>query len=467
MKAIHDFVTKFEPDHSKSPFLATTYDAFYTFLFQPPTVTKGGVHVRDAMDLKRQMVWVVLALQLLYIFGTFNIGHQHFTALGEYTGYLEGFHLKLVYGLIQIIPIFIVTHVIGLGIEFLYAAKKGHSVEEGFLVSGALIPLIMPPDIPLWILAISVAFAVVLGKEAFGGTGMNIWNIALLARVFIFFAYPTTISGDEVWVSGIEKVDVGLYASEAYNWAHHGFDWIFAGLGWAQFGAGGQFVVDGWTGATPLGIAAKEGWEGVSAVYDQSSIFWGTIPGSIGESSVPLILIGMAFIMFTRIADYRVIVGGLIGFLVAGFMLNAIAPAELTDTTPGIFKFMAIHPLRQMIMGSFLFAIVFMATDPVSSADTPTGKWIYGFLIAFIGLIIRVLNPAYPEGWMLSILLLNTFAPLIDHYVYQANIKRRAKRTAAMAKTRDELITKRNEEVEIFTPQNAEGYRPVGNLGNY
>ncbi|MGB3799882.1 MAG: NADH:ubiquinone reductase (Na(+)-transporting) subunit B [Lewinella sp.] len=467
MKALHDFVTKFEPDHSKSPFLATTYDAFYTFLFQPPAVTKGGVHVRDAMDLKRQMVWVVLALQLLYVFGTFNIGQQHFAALGEYTGYLEGFHLKLVYGLIQIIPIFIVTHVVGLGIEFIYAAKKGHSVEEGFLVSGALIPLIMPPDIPLWILAVSVAFAVVLGKEAFGGTGMNIWNIALLARVFIFFAYPTTISGDEVWVSGIEKVDVGLYASEAYNFVHGGFDWIFAGLGWAQFGSGGQFVVDGWTGATPLGIAAKEGWEGVSAVYDQSSIFWGTIPGSIGESSVPLILIGMAFIMFTRIADYRVIVGGLIGFIVAGLMLNAIAPAELTDTTPGIFKFMAIHPLRQMIMGSFLFAIVFMATDPVSSADTPTGKWIYGFLIAFIGLIIRVLNPAYPEGWMLSILLLNTFAPLIDHYVYQANIKRRAKRTAAMAKTRDELITKRNEDVEVFTPQNAEGYRPVGNVGNY
>ncbi|PPK84638.1 Na+-transporting NADH:ubiquinone oxidoreductase subunit B [Neolewinella xylanilytica] len=467
MKAIHDFVTKFEPDHSKSPFLATTYDAFYTFLFQPPTVTNGGVHVRDAMDLKRQMVWVVLALQLLYVFGTWNIGQQHFAALGEFTGYLEGFHLKIVYGLIQIIPIFIVTHLVGLGIEFIYAAKKGHSVEEGFLVSGALIPLIMPPDIPLWILAVSVAFAVVLGKEAFGGTGMNIWNIALLARVFIFFAYPTTISGDEVWVSGIEKVDVGLYASEAYNWAHHAFDWVFAGFGWAQFGAGGQFVVDGWTGATPLGIAAKEGWEGVSAVYDQSSIFWGTIPGSIGESSVPLILIGMAFIMFTRIADYRIIVGGLIGFIVAGLMLNAIAPAELTDSTPGIFKFMAIHPLRQMIMGSFLFAIVFMATDPVSSADTPTGKWIYGFLIAFIGLIIRVLNPAYPEGWMLSILLLNTFAPLIDHYVYQANIKRRAKRTASMAKTRDELITKRNENVEVFTPQNAEGYRPVGNLGNY
>jgi Na+-transporting NADH:ubiquinone oxidoreductase subunit B len=466
MKALHSFVKKFEPEGEKSPFLHTTYDAFYTFLFQPPTVTKGGVHVRDGMDLKRQMVWVVLALQLLYVFGTYNIGQQHFSALGQYTGFLEGIHLKIVYGLIQIIPIFIVTHVVGLGIEFLYAAKKGHSVEEGFLVSGALIPLIMPPDIPLWILAVSVAFAVILGKEAFGGTGMNIWNIALLSRVFIFFAYPTTISGDEVWISGIEKVDVGVYASEAYNWAHHAFDWVFAGLGWDVFGAGGTVVADGFTGATPLGIAAKEGWEGVSAVYTQSEIFWGTIPGSIGESSVPLILIGMAFIMFTRIADYRTIVGGLIGLLVAGFMMNAIAPAELTADTPGIFKFMAIHPLRQMIMGSFLFAIVFMATDPVSSADTPTGKWIYGFLIAFIGLIIRVLNPAYPEGWMLSILLLNTFAPLIDHYVLAANIKRRAKRTASMAKTRDELITRRGD-VEVFTPENDDDYRPVGNVGIY
>ncbi len=463
MKALHDFVTKFEPEHGKSPFLHTTYDAFYTFLFQPPTVTQGGVHVRDGMDLKRLMVQVVLALQVLYIFGTWNIGHQHFTALGQYTGLLEGIHLKLVYGLIQIIPIFVVTHVVGLGIEFLYAAKKGHSVEEGFLVSGALIPLIMPPDLPLWILAIAVAFAVILGKEAFGGTGMNIWNIALLSRVFIFFAYPTTISGDEVWVSGIEKVDAGVYASEAYNFVHHGFDWLFAGLGWSTFGEGGMLVADGWTGATPLGIAAKEGWEGVSAVYDQSSIFWGTIPGSIGESSAPLIILGMFFLMFTRIADYRVIVGGLIGFLVGGLLLNAIAPSVLTDDTPGIFKFMAIHPLRQMIMGSFLFAITFMATDPVSSADTPTGKWIYGFLIAFIGLIIRVLNPAYPEGWMLSILLLNTFAPLIDHYVYQANIKRRAKRTTAMAKQRDQLITRRGD-VEILTPQTA-NYPDVGSTG--
>ncbi|MBC6995721.1 NADH:ubiquinone reductase (Na(+)-transporting) subunit B [Neolewinella lacunae] len=462
MKALHDFVKKFEPDHNNK-LAHTTYDAFYTFLFQPPTVTKGGVHIKDGMDLKRLMVHVVLALQLLYVFGTWNIGHQHFVAIGEHTGLLEGFLLKVVYGLIQVLPIFVVTHVVGLGIEFFYAARKGHSVEEGFLVSGALIPLIMPPDIPLVWLAVAIAFAVVLGKEAFGGTGMNIWNVALLARVFIFFAYPTTISGDEVWISGIEKVGTEYFAA-SYGWAHHAFDWIFSGLGLATFGEGGQAVVDGFTGATPLGIAAKEGWAGVEAVYTEGQIFWGTIPGSIGETSVPLIVIGMIFLMVTRIADYRVIVGGLIGFFVAALMMNAIAPADLGPDTPGVFKFMAIHPLRQLMMGSFLFAITFMATDPVSSADTPTGKWIYGFLIAFIGLIIRVMNPAYPEGWMLSILLMNTFAPLIDHYVYQANAKRRAKRTSAMAKQRDELITRRGD-IKVFNGDS--DYRPVGNAGTY
>ena len=464
MKALHNFVKNFEP-HRDNKFAHTTFDAFYTFLFQPDHVTDktAGTHIKDGMDLKRLMFHVVIALQLLYVFGTWNIGHQHFLALGEHTGLLEGFHLKVIYGLIQLLPIFVVANAVGLGIEFVYAAKNNHSVEEGYLVTGALIPLIMPPDIPLTWLTVSIVFAVILGKEAFGGTGMNIWNIALLSRVFIFFAYPTTISGDEVWVSGIEKIGTEYYAS-AYGWAHGLFDWIFGAVGLSTFGEGGQAVVDGWTGATPLGIAAKYGWEGVEAVYTESSIFWGTIPGSIGESSVPLIVIGMIFLIVTRIASYRVIFGGLIGFMVAALLMNAIAPpAELiTDDTPGIFKFMAIHPLRQMMMGSFLFAITFMATDPVSSADTPTGKWIYGFLIAFIGLIIRVMNPAYPEGWMLSILLMNTFAPLIDHYVYQANIKRRVKRTHKMAEQRNELITRRGE-LEIFD-ENSQ-YEPVGNTG--
>jgi Na+-transporting NADH:ubiquinone oxidoreductase subunit B len=451
MKALHDFVKKFEP--AKDNKLAhTTFDAFYTFLFQPDTVTKGGTHIKDGMDLKRLMVNVVLALQVLYIFGTWNIGHQHFLSLGEHTGLLEGFHLKLVYGLIKIIPIFIVTHVVGLGIEFFYAARKGHSVEEGFLVSGALIPLIMPPDIPLVWLAIAIAFAVILGKEAFGGTGMNIWNVALLARVFIFFAYPTTISGDEVWIAGIEKVGTEHFG-QAYGMIFGVFDSIFSFFGGSTFGAGGAAVVDGWTGATPLGIAAKEGWEGVTSVYSVDQMFWGGIPGSIGEMSVPLIIIGMVFLIVTKIADYRVIFGGLIGFVVCALLMNAIAPGELTADTPGVFKFMAIPWYYQMIMGSFLFAITFMATDPVTSADTPTGKWIYGFLIAFIGLIIRVMNPAYPEGWMLSILLINTFAPLIDHYVYEANMNRRVKRTSVMAEQRSQLITKRGE-INVLTPEN-------------
>ncbi|NJO86674.1 MAG: NADH:ubiquinone reductase (Na(+)-transporting) subunit B [Lewinella sp.] len=453
MSALHDFVKRFEPDH-KNKFLHTTYDAFYTFLFQPGTVTTGGgVHIRDGMDLKRLMVHVVLALQLCYVYGTWNIGHQHFSALGQYTGALEGLHLKLVFGLIKLLPIFVVTHLVGLGIEFVYAARKGHSVEEGFLVSGALIPLIMPPDISLFVLAISVAFAVVLGKEAFGGTGMNIWNVALLARVFIFFAYPTTISGDEVWIAGLEKLDAG-WASQQYGLVFGVFDGLFSAIGWDTFGAGGRLVADGYTGATPLGLAAKGGWGAVTEHYSVNQMFWGAIPGSIGETNKFFIILGMAFLMVTRIADWRIIVGGILGFVACGLMFNALAPAEMTADTPGIFWFMAVPWYYQFIMGSFLFSIVYMATDPVSAASTSTGKWIYGFLIGFIGLIIRVWNPAYPEGWMLAILFMNTFAPLIDHYVLQANINRRAKRGVQLAKVRSELITEQGK-IEVLAPQNA------------
>lgn len=238
MNNLIDKIKGFEPDKKTSPFLHTLYDGFFTFLFTPNHTTKGpGVHMRDRIDLKRTMVIVVLALQLCYIFGMYNIGHQHFVALGQHTSFMAGMHLKLAYGLIQILPIFVVTHVVGLGIEFYYAAKKGHGIEEGFLVSGALIPLVMPPDIPLWILSLAVAFAVILGKEAFGGTGMNVLNIALLARAFVFFAYPTTISGDQCWISGIE-FDGAMAFGEMYGWAHGFFDWIFGGLGISTFGAG-------------------------------------------------------------------------------------------------------------------------------------------------------------------------------------------------------------------------------------
>ncbi|MEL7021328.1 MAG: NADH:ubiquinone reductase (Na(+)-transporting) subunit B [Bacteroidota bacterium] len=418
-----NFIKSIEPDKKKAPFAHTAYDAFFTFLFTPNSTTSGkGVHIRDGMDLKRLMVTVVVALQVLYLFGTYNIGHQHFVALGQHTGLLEAVHLKIAHGLIKILPIFIVTHVVGLAIEFWYAAKKGHAVEEGFLVSGALIPLIMPPDLPLWILGVSVAFAVIIGKEAFGGTGMNVLNIALLARVFIFFAYPTDISGDDVWISGIEKVD-GAYVGQMYGIVHGMLDGLFGSIGWSTFGEGGMAVVDGYTGATPLSLAAKGGWQAVTEVYSQNQIFWGTIPGSIGESSAPLIIVGAIVLMVMGIASWRIIISGVVGAIVMSLLLNAW----------GATPFMEVSWQNQLIMGSFLFAITFMATDPVSAASTNTGKLIYGFLIGAVGMIIRVMNPAYPEGWMLAILFMNVFAPLIDHYVIEGNISRRVKRAKAVA----------------------------------
>lgn len=418
-KALLNFFNRIEPDKKKQPLLHTAYDAFFTFAFTPNTVTASKeVHLRDGMDLKRTMVHVVLAMQLCYLFGTYNIGHQHFTALGMYESFFAGFHLKLTYGLIKLLPIFIVAHVVGLGIEFWYAAKKGHAVEEGFLVSGALIPLIMPPDIPLWILAISVAFAVIIGKEAFGGTGMNVLNIALLSRVFIFFAYPTDISGDAVWVAGIEE---GV--SQSYGMVYGIFDGLFGALGLDQFGSGGVPVVDGYTGATPLSLAFQGGWENVTQVYSESAMFWGTIPGSIGETSKPFILFGAIFLVITGIASWRIMVSMVLGGAVMSLLLNAWGATPFMDV-PWYFQF---------YMGSFFFAMAFMATDPVTASSTNVGKWIYGFMIGFVGMIVRVLNPAYPEGWMLAILFMNVFAPLIDHYVLEANMKRRARRATATA----------------------------------
>lgn len=394
----------------------TLYDAVFTFALAPKSTTgPQGTQIKDGMDLKRLMVHVVIAMQLCYLFGTYNIGHQHFVAGGQYLGFLEGFHLKLAHGLVQMLPIFIVAHVVGLGIEIYFAAKKGHAVEEGFLVSGALIPLIMPPDIPLWILAVAVAFAVIIGKEAFGGTGMNIWNIALLARVFVFFAYPTTISGDEVWVSGFEKIAPGGLAE--YGWGHDLFNSLFGWMGLDQFNTN-LAVVDGYTGATPLSLAYQGGWENVTSVYSPSQMWWGTIPGSIGESSKPLILLGALFLLVTKIASWRIMLSMFFGAVVGALVLN------MWGATP----FMEVPWHYQFYMGSFFFAMAFMATDPVTASSTNTGKWWYGFLIGFFGMLIRVINPAYPEGWMLAILLMNTFAPLIDHYVLQSNISKRLKR---------------------------------------
>lgn len=411
-----DFVKGLEPDKKKSPFLHTLYDGFFTFLYAPNTVTKSGVHVRDGMDLKRLMVYVVLAMQACYLFGTYNIGHQHFIALGEYGGFLEGFHLKLAYGLIQLLPLFIVAHVVGLGIEFYFASKKGHAIEEGFLVSGALIPLIMPPDLPLWILALSIIFAVVIGKEAFGGTGMNIWNVALLSRVFVFFAYPTTISGDEVWVSGLAATEAG--SAVEYGWWHlKFFNSLFEAGGLSTFNAA-AVVADGYSGATPLSLAYQGGWESVTNQYSVAQMWWGSIPGSIGETCKPLILAGAAFLIITGVASWRIMAGMFLGAAVMAMLLNAW----------GATPFMEVPWYYQFWMGSFFFAMAFMATDPVTAAGTNRGKWIYGFFIGFLGMIIRVLNPAYPEGWMLAILLMNTFSPLIDHMVLRTNIQKRLQR---------------------------------------
>ncbi len=413
--ALIDFVKKFEPDKKKKPFLHTVYDGFFTFLFTPNTTNKDGVHLRDSIDLKRTMVFVVIGLSLCYLFGTYNIGHQHFVAIGEYTGYFEGLHLKIIYGLIKIIPIWIVTHLVGLGIEFYYANRKGHGIEEGFLVTGALIPLIMPPDLPIWILILAVVFAVIIGKEAFGGTGMNIWNIALLARVFVFFAYPTTISGDDVWVSGIASIQPG--SAVDYGWAHQVFNTIFGWFDWSTYDISSK-VVDGYSGATPLALAFQGGWQAATEVYTPAQMWWGDIPGSIGETSKPLILVGALFLIATGIASWRIMAGMVLGAAAMGLLLNAW----------GATPFMEVPWYYHFYMGSFFFAMAFMATDPVTGASTNRGKWVYGFLIGFVGLIIRVLNPAYPEGWMLAILFMNTFVPLIDHMVLQSNITKRLKR---------------------------------------
>lgn len=382
MKVLKKLVDNIKPTFSKGgklSFLHSTFDAFETFLFVPDHVTKKGVHVRDSIDLKRTMTMVILALMPALLFGMYNTGYQHNLATGGDMAFWEMFF----FGFLKVLPLIIVSYAVGLGIEFIAAQIRGHEVNEGYLVTGMLIPLIMPVDVPLWILSLSVIFAVIVGKEVFGGTGMNIWNPALLSRAFVFFAYPSQISGDKIWIEGLSK---------------------------------GEGIVDGFSGATPLANAAAG--QDIPSFMD---MFIGLIPGSIGETSALAILIGAALLLLTGIASWKIMISTFAGGLLTGLLLNLLAPEG---------SYMALPAVNHLVMGGFAFGAVFMATDPVTGSQTERGKWIYGFLIGVMAILIRVFNPGYPEGMMLAILLLNTFAPFIDHFVVQSNIKRRLRRAA-------------------------------------
>lgn len=391
MKAIHDYlesnIKPYFDKGSKFEKFWPVYDGFATFLFVPGHTTHSGAHIRDGIDLKRTMNTVIMALVPCLLFGMWNVGFHHYNALGIDATLFDQF----IFGAIKVIPMVIVSYGVGLGLEFLFCVIKGHSIEEGYLVTGMLIPLIMPVDIPLWMVAISVAFAVVIGKEVFGGTGMNIFNPALLARAFAFFAYPTYMSGDKVWINTSVQE--------------------------------GQAVVDGWSGATILGELATTG----TTQYSAFDAFLGLIPGSIGETSTLLVLLGAGLLIFTGIGSWRIMLSALIGGAIMGLIFNAFAQYAIS---PEQQAFMAVPFWQQLIFGGFAFGVVFMATDPVSGSQTEMGKYYYGFFIGFFAIMIRVFNPAYPEGIMLAILFMNTMAPLIDHYVVQANIKKRQKRLA-------------------------------------
>lgn len=381
MKFLRDFLDKQKPQFEKGgrfEKLHSTFDAFETFLFVPDKTTSNGAHIRDAIDMKRTMIIVVIALIFPLIFGIWNVGYQHYLSHGMDYDFWPMFG----FGLLKVLPVIVVSYVVGLGIEFAFAQSRGHEVNEGFLVSGMLIPMVMPPDVPLWMVAIATAFAVIIGKEVFGGTGMNILNPALTARAFLFFAYPAEMSGDKVWIA--EKAD-------AYS------------------------------GATPLGHLLVMETDKVPSVWD---MFIGVIPGSIGETSTLAILLGALVLIATGIGSARIIASVFAGGMLMGWLFNLW----------GANAYMNIPAYQHLVMGGFAFGAVYMATDPVSASQTAKGKIIYGLLIGMIAVLIRVFNPAYPEGMMLAILLMNVFAPLIDHYVVESNIKRRLKRAKVAVK---------------------------------
>ena len=377
MNFLRNYLDKQKPKFEKGGKLEkfhSVFTGFESFLFVPNTTTSSGAHIRDAVDLKRTMIIVVLALIPALLFGIYNVGYQHFNAVGGLAD--TTFFQLFFYGLWKVLPMIIVSYVVGLGIEFAVAQMKGHEINEGFLVSGLLIPMIMPVEAPLWMVALSTAFAVIIGKEIFGGTGMNIWNPALLARAFFFFSYPSMISGDKVWIAGA--------------------------------------TADALSQATPLAQMAL----GQPLTYSTADMFWGFIPGSVGETSAFCILIGAVILLLTNVASWRTMISVFVGGYLMALIFQPISGVEA---------------YQQLLMGGFAFGAVFMATDPVTSAQTNTGKYVYGLLIGAMAVIIRCINPGYPEGMMLAILLMNTFAPLIDWFVVQANIKRRLKRAKAVA----------------------------------
>jgi Na+-transporting NADH:ubiquinone oxidoreductase subunit B len=392
---LRKYVDKLKPHFMKGGKLEklhSVFDGFETFLFVPNTTSKNGTHIHDAIDSKRTMIMVVVALIPALLFGMFNVGYQHYLAIGEAAGFWDTF----LFGALAVLPIVVVSYLVGLGIEFVIAQIKGHEIQEGFLVSGMLIPLIVPVDTPLWMIAVATAFSVIFAKEAFGGTGMNIFNVALVARAFLFFAYPTYMSGDTVWVR------TGT-----------------------TFGLGGGTPVDSFSGATVLGEVATATTQNVQLtnIVGNPIGFWdgflGLIPGSIGETSTLAILLGAALILLTGIASWKVMLSVFTGGALMALVFNNFGP----DTAVAHFPW-----YNHLVYGGFAFGAVFMATDPVTAARTDKGKWIYGFLIGALAIIIRVLNPGYPEGMMLAILFMNIFAPLIDYYVVDANIKKRLKR---------------------------------------
>lgn len=403
MKALRNYLDKIKPNFEeggKLHWLHSTYDAFETFLFVPNNTSRSGVHIHDARDSKRTMIIVVIALIPALLVGMYNVGLQHYMAIGLDASFLT----KFLYGFLAVLPQIIVSYVVGLGIEFAMAQIKKEEVSEGFLVTGILIPMIVPVDTPLWMIAVATAFAVIFAKEVFGGTGYNIFNVALIARAFLFFSYPSKMSGDQVWVRTSDT-----------------------------FGMGKGAVIDGYSGATPLGQIATSDvasfgeftFHGITGQpLGISDMFFGFIPGSIGEVSTFAILLGALLLIVTDVGSWKTMLSVFLGGLVAVVMVNLFAQNPLMEM-PVYYHF---------LLGGFAFGAVFMATDPVTSARTEKGKWIYGFLIGIMAITIRVFNPGYPEGMMLAILFMNAFAPLIDFYVIDANIKRRVKRAATVVK---------------------------------